>query len=107
MKRIGSAVWNGGIKTGDGKVSTESGVLDGVPYSFAKRFGDAKGSNPEELIGAAHAGCFSMAFAAGLAKSGYAPKRVSTEARVHLTKTEAGFSIRSVSPSSTRAPSRM
>ena len=61
MKRIGSAVWNGGIKTGDGKVSTESGVLDGVPYSFAKRFGDAKGSNPEELIGAAHAACFSMA----------------------------------------------
>ena len=96
MKRIGSAVWNGGIKTGDGKVSTESGVLDGVPYSFAKRFGDAKGSNPEELIGAAHAGCFSMAFAAGLAKSGYAPKRVSTEARVHLTKTEAGFSITKV-----------
>ncbi|MCB9377621.1 MAG: OsmC family protein [Holophagales bacterium] len=93
--RKASAIWNGNLTEGDGTVRLGSGAFEGR-YSFASRFEEGTGTNPEELIGAAHAGCFSMAFAAGLAKSGYAPKRVSTEARVHLTKTEAGFSITKV-----------
>ena len=90
--RKANAVWNGGLTDGDGTVRLGSGAFEGR-YSFASRFEEGTGTNPEELIGAAHAGCFSMAFAAGLGKAGFAPKRVATEARVHLTKGEAGFSI--------------
>jgi lipoyl-dependent peroxiredoxin len=93
--RKANAVWNGGLTDGDGTVRLGSGAFEGR-YSFASRFEEGTGTNPEELIGAAHAGCFSMAFAAGLGKSGFAPKRVATEARVHLTKGEAGFSITKV-----------
>lgn len=90
--RKANAVWNGGLTDGDGTVRLGSGAFEGR-YSFASRFEEGTGTNPEELIGAAHAGCFSMAFAAGLGKAGFAPKRVATEAKVHLTKGEAGFSI--------------
>lgn len=93
MKRTGSAVWRGGIRDGKGAVSTESGVLSGAQYSFGTRFEEGKGTNPEELIGAAHAGCFSMALSAGLGRAGYTPTSVETTARVHLEKGESGFRI--------------
>ena len=90
--RKASAVWNGGLQDGQGTVRLGSGAFEGR-YSFASRFEEGPGTNPEELIGAAHAGCFSMALAAGLGRAGFAPKRVSTEAKVHLVKGEAGFAI--------------
>ncbi len=90
--RKASAVWNGGLQDGQGTVRLGSGAFEGR-YSFASRFEEGTGTNPEELIGAAHAGCFSMALAAGLGRAGFAPRRVSTEARVHLVKGEAGFAI--------------
>ena len=96
MKRIGSAVWNGGIKTGDGKVSTESGVLDCVPYSYAKLFGDAKGSNPEDLIGAAHAACFSMALSGVLDAQEMTAEEIATSAAVSVVPVEGGFAITEV-----------
>ncbi len=90
--RKASAVWNGGLQDGQGTVRLGSGAFEGR-YSFASRFEEGSGTNPEELIGAAHAGCFSMALAAGLGRAGFAPRRVSTEAKVHLVKGEAGFAI--------------
>jgi osmotically inducible protein OsmC len=82
-QRKGSAEWKGGLKDGRGTLSLGSGAFAGS-YSFGSRFEDEKGTNPEELIGAAHAACFSMALAAGLGKAGFQPKRVSTTARVDL-----------------------
>ena len=96
MQRTGSAVWKGDLKGGTGTVSTESGALDGLPYSFNKRFGDEQGSNPEELIGAAHAGCFSMALSGQLAEVGMTPEEISTTAAVTLEKTDGGFGITKV-----------
>jgi lipoyl-dependent peroxiredoxin len=96
MKRKGSAVWKGGLKDGNGVVSTESGVLSSVPYSFAKRFGDEAGTNPEELIGAAHAGCFSMAFSAQLGEAGFKPDKIETTATVTLENVGGGFSITAI-----------
>jgi lipoyl-dependent peroxiredoxin len=96
MKRKGSAVWRGGLKDGDGVVSTESGVLSSVPYSFAKRFGDEAGTNPEELIGAAHAGCFSMAFSAQLGEAGFEAEKIETTATVTLENVAGGFAITTV-----------
>jgi osmotically inducible protein OsmC len=93
MKRTGSAVWRGGIRDGKGTVSTESGVLDGAQYSFSTRFEDGKGTNPEELLAAAHAGCFSMALSAGLVGAGFTPTSVETTAKVHLDKGDAGFGV--------------
>lgn len=93
MKRYGSAEWNGGLKDGKGTVSTESGVLKSTPYSFKTRFEEQQGTNPEELIAAAHAGCFSMAFAASLEKEGYKADRIKTSAAVSLEKSGEGFSI--------------
>ena len=90
--RNASAVWEGELKGGRGRFSTGSGAIEGS-YSFGTRFEEAPGTNPEELIGAAHAACFSMALAAALGKAGHAPERVSTTARVHLEKGEEGFSI--------------
>ncbi|HNZ97548.1 MAG TPA: OsmC family protein [Thermoanaerobaculia bacterium] len=90
--RRASAAWNGGLLDGNGKMRLGSGAFEG-PFSFKTRFEEEPGTNPEELIGAAHAGCFSMAFAATLGKNGFAPERVATDARVHLTKGETGFSI--------------
>lgn len=96
MKRRGSAQWQGGIRDGRGTVSTESGVLDGAQYSFSTRFEDGKGTNPEELIAAAHAGCFSMALSKQLGDAGMTAESINTTAAVSLEKTDAGFSITKV-----------
>ena len=96
MKRTGSAVWQGGIRDGKGAVSTESGVLDGAQYSFSTRFEDGKGTNPEELLAAAHAGCFSMALSKQLNDAGLTADSINTTASVRLEKTDAGFSITKV-----------
>jgi osmotically inducible protein OsmC len=93
--RSAKAQWDGNLQQGRGNMSFGSGAWTGQ-YSFASRFEEGTGTNPEELIGAAHAGCFSMAFANALAKKGFEPKRVSTTANVHLTKGDAGFSISTV-----------
>jgi osmotically inducible protein OsmC len=96
MKRNGSAVWKGGLKDGQGTVSTDSGVLSNTQYSFSTRFEDGKGTNPEELIAAAHAGCFSMALSGQLGNAGMTAERISTTASVNLEKTDAGFTITAV-----------
>jgi osmotically inducible protein OsmC len=95
MLRKASAEWNGGLKDGKGTVSTESGVLANSPYSFSTRFENAKGTNPEELIAAAHAGCFSMALSAELGKAGITPESIRTTAAVTLEKVGDGFSVTS------------
>ena len=96
MQRKGSAVWSGGLRDGKGTISTASGVLNNTQYSFSTRFENGTGTNPEELIGAAHAGCFSMALSASLEKAGFKADRVATEAAVSLEKSDAGFSITAV-----------
>lgn len=96
MKRTASAVWSGGLKDGQGKISTESGVLADAQYSFGTRFEEGKGTNPEELIAAAHAGCFSMALSAEIGKAGKTPEKIETEAEVTLLKTDAGFTVTAV-----------
>ena len=90
--RKAEAEWTGGLRDGAGKVKLGSGAFEGN-YSFGSRFENAKGTNPEELLGAAHAGCFSMALAAGLGRAGFQPKRVHTTATVHIDKVGAGFEI--------------
>jgi len=96
MNRKASAVWQGGLKDGRGTVSTESGVLSDAAYSFRTRFENEKGTNPEELVGAAHAGCFSMALSAQLGKAGLTPERVETAATVTLEKVADGFAVTAV-----------
>ena len=96
MKRKGSAVWKGGLKDGRGTVSTDSGVLADTQYSFSTRFEDGKGTNPEELIAAAHAGCFSMALSAQLGNAGMTAESIATTATLSLEKTDAGFTITAV-----------
>ncbi len=96
MKRSASAVWQGSIKDGKGTISTESGVLENAQYSFSTRFENGIGTNPEELIGAAHAGCFSMALSGQLGAANLTADRISTKADVTLTKTETGFTITAV-----------
>lgn len=93
MKRTASAVWNGDLKSGHGNISTQSGVLDHTQYSFATRFEQGVGTNPEELIAAAHAGCFSMAFSMILGLSGLTAESIATTATVTLEKVGDGFSI--------------
>jgi len=93
MKRHGSAEWKGGLKDGKGTVSTESGTLNQTQYSFTTRFEEGQGTNPEELIAAAHAGCFSMAFAAQLENAGFKADSIKTTAAVSLEKSEGSFSI--------------
>ena len=93
--RTANAVWEGTLKEGNGKMKFGSGAFDGQ-YSFSSRFEEGAGTNPEELIGAAHAGCFSMAFSAQLTNNGFPPTRVQTEAKVHLEKGDAGFSIAAI-----------
>jgi osmotically inducible protein OsmC len=93
MKRKASAVWHGDLKNGKGGISTESGVLKGAQYSFGTRFENGVGTNPEELIAAAHAGCFSMAFSAELGKAGFTPESIFTTATVTMDKTEAGWTV--------------
>lgn len=90
--RKANAVWEGSLKDGQGKVALGSGAWEGR-YSFGSRFEEAGGTNPEELIGAAHAGCFSMALSAGLGKAGFTPESVATSAKVHLEKVGEGFKI--------------
>ncbi len=90
--RTAQAVWEGDLARGKGTVALGSGSYQG-PYSFASRFESGKGTNPEELIGAAHAGCFSMALSAMLGKAGYAPKKIETHAKVHIDKVGEGFKI--------------
>jgi osmotically inducible protein OsmC len=96
MKRKASAVWTGGLKDGTGVISTDSGVLSETQYSFRTRFEDGKGTNPEELIAAAHAGCFSMALSNELGRADLRAERVRTSAAVTLEKTAAGFEITAV-----------
>ena len=93
MQRKAGAVWKGGLKDGKGTVTTASGVLTSTPYSFSTRFEEGKGTNPEELIAAAHAGCFSMALSAELGKAGMKAESISTEATLTMEKLEAGFTI--------------
>ncbi len=96
MKRNASAHWEGGLKDGKGTVSTESGVLAGTQYSFGTRFENGKGTNPEELIAAAHAGCFSMALSGQLGNAGLTAQSIDTTATVTFEKLEAGFTVTEV-----------
>ena len=93
MKRSASAVWSGGLKDGEGTVSAESGALSGVPYNFTKRFESEKGTNPEELIAAAHAGCFSMALSATLEKEGHPVTRIETRAAVTVETVDGAAKV--------------
>src|SRR6266567_4759077 len=95
MKRKASAVWNGGLKDGKGAVSTDSGALANTQYSFSTRFENGIGTNPEELIAAAHAGCFTMALSAQLGEAGLTADRIATTATVTLEKTAGGFEVTS------------
>jgi osmotically inducible protein OsmC len=96
IKRNGSAVWSGGLKDGKGTVSTQSGVLNQAQYGFNTRFEDGAGTNPEELLGAAHAGCFTMALSAQLGEAGMTAEKLETTATVSLDKVEGGFAISAV-----------
>jgi osmotically inducible protein OsmC len=91
MKRTAQAEWHGPVESGEGRLALGSGTFEG-PYTFAGR-GDGSGTNPEELIGAAHAGCFTMALSSRLTKAGHAPVALHTDAVVHLSATPAGFRI--------------
>jgi osmotically inducible protein OsmC len=93
MKQKASAVWKGSLKEGTGTMSTGSGALSAKPYSFRTRFEGEPGTNPEELIGAAHAGCFSMAFSMILGMAGFTPDKIETEATVTLEKVGDGFAV--------------
>ena len=93
MIKKGSAVWKGSLKEGGGTISSESGVLRNAPYGFKARFEDGPGTNPEELIGAAHAACFSMALSVGLGNAGFTAEFIQTEAAVRLEKVGDGFAI--------------
>src|SRR5262249_12336953 len=93
MKRKASAVWEGGLKDGKGTISAESGVLTNTPYSFSKRFENEKGTNPEELIAAAHASCFAMATSAQLGAAGITAQSISATATVTLDKVGDGFAV--------------
>jgi osmotically inducible protein OsmC len=93
MKRKGSAVWTGDLKTGKGTISSESGALSSLPYGFNTRFGDEKGTNPEELIGAAHAACFSMALSNELSKAGVNNPKIETTSAIELKQQDGGFAI--------------
>jgi len=96
MVRKGHAEWKGSLKEGKGTVSTESGGLSNVPHSFHTRFGEERGTNPEELIAAAHAGCFSMALSGKLAAEGMTAESIRTTASVTLDKVEGGFAVTAV-----------
>lgn len=95
MKKFGTAVWRGGLKDGKGAVSTESGALKDYPYGFSSRFEGKPGTNPEELIGAAHAGCFTMALSLILGEAKFVAEQMDTKAEVTLEKVDDGFAITS------------
>lgn len=96
MQRKASAVWQGGLKDGKGTISTDSKVLSNTQYSFGTRFENGVGTNPEELIGAAHAGCFSMALSGQLGAASLTAKSIKTTATVTMEKTDAGFTVTQV-----------
>ena len=96
MQRKGSAIWQGDLKSGKGTVSTDSGVLSQTQYSFSTRFENGKGTNPEELIAAAHAGCFTMALSAQLGSAGLIPEKLETTATVTFDKLEAGWTVTNI-----------
>jgi osmotically inducible protein OsmC len=96
MKRSASAIWQGNLKEGRGSLSSDSGILKATPYSFATRFESAPGTNPEELIAAAHAGCFSMALSAELGKAGFTPDKIETKATLTLDFVEGKPTITTV-----------
>ncbi|MFL6635895.1 MAG: OsmC family protein [Massilia sp.] len=96
IKRKGSAVWSGGLKDGKGTVSTQSGVLNQAQYGFNTRFENGAGTNPEELLAAAHAGCFTMALSAQLGEAGMTAQKLETTATVSLDKVDGGFAIPAV-----------
>ncbi len=96
IKRRGSATWKGGLKDGKGSISTESGALSAYPYGFASRFEGQRGSNPEELIGAAHASCFTMALSLILGEAGFTAESLETSAEVTLEKLDAGWTITAI-----------
>jgi lipoyl-dependent peroxiredoxin len=96
INRVGSAAWSGGLKDGRGSISTQSGALSEYPYGFASRFEGVAGTNPEELIGAAHAGCFTMALSLALGEAGLTAERMDTSAKVTLEQVEGGFAITAV-----------
>jgi osmotically inducible protein OsmC len=96
IKRTGSATWRGGLKDGKGAISTESGALKDYPYGFASRFEGQRGTNPEELIGAAHAGCFTMALSLILGEAKLTAEQMDTTAAVTIEQVEGGFAITSV-----------
>jgi lipoyl-dependent peroxiredoxin len=96
MIKTATSVWNGSAKEGQGRISTESGALRDAAYSFNARFSGEKGTNPEELIGAAHAGCFNMALSVALSEAGFPPDELSTKASVSLVKKDAGYEIDAV-----------
>jgi osmotically inducible protein OsmC len=93
MQRKASAVWQGDLKGGKGTISTASGALSNTQYSFSTRFENGVGTNPEELIAAAHAGCFSMALSAQLGSAGFTPDRIDTTATVTMEKNAAGWEV--------------
>lgn len=95
IKKHGSAQWQGGLKDGKGSITTESGAMDEHPYGFAQRFEGVKGSNPEELIGAAHAACFSMAFSKILGEAGFTAEYIKTSAEVTLDMVSEDFAVTS------------
>jgi lipoyl-dependent peroxiredoxin len=101
MERTASAVWHGGLKDGKGAISTQSGVLKQTQYSFGTRFENGIGTNPEELIAAAHAGCFTMALTAMLSGAGHPPASIHTTAAVYLNKLDAGWTINRIDLSTT------
>ncbi len=96
MKRGASAVWRGGLKDGKGTFSVDSGAFRNAAYGFSTRFENAPGTNPEELVAAAHAGCFSMAFSAELGKAGITPESIETKATLDFDKTDAGWTVKSI-----------
>ena len=96
MKRTAAARWTGSLKEGSGTLTAPGGALKNTPYSFATRFGDKAGTNPEELIAAAHAGCFSMAFSNSLGTAGFTPESIDTNASLTLEQVGGGFSITAV-----------
>src|SRR6202158_1174944 len=96
MKRTGSAIWQGDLKGGKGANSTQSGVLKDTQYSFSTRFENGTGTNPEELIAAAHAGCFSMALSAALGQAGFTPERLAKQATVTLEQVEGNWTITTI-----------
>lgn len=96
MKRTASAAWTGGLQKGAGKISTQSGILNNAQYGFKQRFEESTGTNPEELIAAAHAGCFTMALAALLENEGMTPDRLKTHVAVTLDKVDNAFAITAI-----------